>query len=52
MFLCEKETILASTFDPGAGTEYGRLMSEEWRAMGISMQVATQMDLASEPRWK
>jgi len=27
-------------------------MSEEWRAMGISMQVATQMDLATEPRWK
>jgi beta-glucosidase len=28
------------------------MMSEEWRAMGISMQVATQMDLATEPRWK
>jgi len=43
---------MAATFDPETGAEYGRLMSEEWRAMGISMQVATQMDLATEPRWK
>ncbi len=43
---------IAATFDPEVGAEYGRLMSEEWRAMGISMQVATQMDLATEPRWK
>ena len=43
---------LAATFDPEVGAEYARLMSEEWRAMGISMQVATQMDLATEPRWK
>jgi len=43
---------MAATFDPEVGAEYGRLMSEEWRAMGISMQVATQMDLATEPRWK
>lgn len=43
---------LAATFDPQIGAEYGRMMSEEWRALGISMQVATQMDLATEPRWK
>jgi beta-glucosidase len=43
---------MAATFDPEVGAEYARLMSEEWRAMGISMQVATQMDLATEPRWK
>ncbi|MBN2028822.1 glycoside hydrolase family 3 C-terminal domain-containing protein [bacterium] len=43
---------MAATFDPEVGAEYGRLMSEEWRAMGISMQVATQMDLATEPRWR
>lgn len=43
---------LAATFAPEVGTQYGRMMSEEWRAMGISMQVATQMDLATEPRWK
>ncbi len=43
---------IAATFDPEVGAKYGRLMSEEWRAMGISMQVATQMDLATEPRWK
>lgn len=43
---------MAATFDPEVGAEYGRLMSKEWRAMGISMQVATQMDLATEPRWK
>ena len=43
---------LAATFDPEIGAQYGRMMSKEWRAMGISMQVATQMDLATEPRWK
>jgi len=43
---------LAATFDPKIGAQYGRIMSAEWRAMGISMQVATQMDLATEPRWK
>ncbi len=43
---------MAATFDPEVGAEYGRVMSKEWRAMGISMQVATQMDLATEPRWK
>jgi len=43
---------LAATFDPDVGAQYGRMMSKEWRAMGISMQVATQMDLATEPRWK
>jgi beta-glucosidase len=42
---------MAATFDPAVGAEYGRLMSEEWRAEGVSMQVATQMDLATEPRW-
>jgi len=43
---------LAATFDPEVGAQFARMMSEEWRAMGISMQVATQMDLATEPRWK
>ncbi len=42
---------LAATFDPQIGAQYGQMMSKEWRAMGISMQVATQMDLATEPRW-
>ena len=40
-----------ATFDPEIVAQYGRMMSKEWRAMGISMQVATQMDLATEPRW-
>jgi len=43
---------LAATFDPEVGAQYGSMMSKEWRGMGISMQVATQMDLATEPRWK
>ena len=43
---------MAATFDPEVGAEYATKMSKEWRAMGISMQVATQMDLATEPRWK
>lgn len=43
---------LAATFDPDIADQYGKMLSEEWRALGISMKVAPQMDLATEPRWK
>ncbi len=43
---------LAATFDPSIADQYGKMLSEEWRALGISMKVAPQMDLATEPRWK
>ncbi len=43
---------VAASFDPEVAAEYGRLLSEEWRALGISMKIAPQIDLATEPRWK
>lgn len=43
---------VAATFDPEVAAEYGQLLSEEWRSLGISMKVAPQIDLATEPRWK
>lgn len=42
---------IAASFDPELAAEYGQRLSKEWRALGISMKVAPQMDLATEPRW-
>ncbi len=42
---------VAATFDPEIADLYGKTLSEEWRALGISMKVAPQVDLATEPRW-
>ena len=43
---------VAASFDPDLAAQYGMLLSQEWRALGISMKVAPQIDLATEPRWK
>lgn len=43
---------LAASFDPDLAAQYGQMLSKEWRALGISMKVAPQIDLATEPRWK
>ncbi|MHC1721770.1 MAG: glycoside hydrolase family 3 N-terminal domain-containing protein [Aminipila sp.] len=43
---------VAASFDPELAAQYGKVLSEEWRALGISMKVAPQIDLATEPRWK
>ncbi len=42
---------LASTFDPETVEEFGRVVSEEYRALGISNALSPQIDLATEPRW-
>lgn len=42
---------LAATFDPELAAQYGETLSKEWRALGISMKVGPQIDLATEPRW-
>ena len=42
---------LAATFDPELAALYGETLSKEWRALGISMKVGPQIDLATEPRW-
>lgn len=42
---------LAATFDPELVKAFGRVMSKEYRAMGISTALSPQIDLATEPRW-
>jgi len=43
---------IAASFDPELAAQYGRMLSKEWRSLGISMKVAPQIDLATEPRWR
>lgn len=42
---------LASTFSPETVENFGRVASEEYRALGISNALSPQIDLATEPRW-
>lgn len=42
---------LAATFDAATVEEFGRIVSDEYRALGISNALSPQIDLASEPRW-
>lgn len=42
---------LASTFSAETMEEFGRVVSEEYRALGISNALSPQIDLATEPRW-
>jgi len=42
----------AATFDPELIAAYGRAHADEYRALGITMKVGPQIDLATEPRWK
>ena len=42
---------LAATFDPSLVEEFGRIASEEYRALGIATALSPQIDLATEPRW-
>ncbi len=43
---------IAATFDPTWGLYYGQACSDEYRSIGLSMAVSTQIDLATEPRWR
>ena len=42
---------LAATFDPSIVEQFGRIASEEYRALGIATALSPQIDLATEPRW-
>lgn len=42
---------LAATFDPLLTREFGRIASEEYRALGIATALSPQIDLGTEPRW-
>ena len=42
---------MAATFDPSLVEEFGRIASQEYRALGIATALSPQIDLATEPRW-
>lgn len=42
---------LAATFSADICNEYAKMVSKEYRALGISMSLGPQIDLATEPRW-
>ncbi|WP_165372667.1 glycoside hydrolase family 3 protein [Pengzhenrongella frigida] len=42
---------LAATFDAATVEDFGRVVSDEYRALGISNALSPQIDLATEPRW-
>ena len=42
---------LAATFSPELVEEFGKIASEEYRALGITTAFSPQIDLATEPRW-
>ena len=42
---------LAATFSPELVEEFGKIASEEYRALGITTALSPQIDLATEPRW-
>ncbi|WP_084078852.1 glycoside hydrolase family 3 N-terminal domain-containing protein [Demequina sp. NBRC 110057] len=42
---------LAATFDAETMEDFGRVVSEEYRSLGISNALSPQIDLATEPRW-
>ena len=42
---------LAATFDSKVVKEFGRIASQEYRALGIATALSPQIDLGTEPRW-
>ena len=42
---------MAATFDPAIVQNFGRIASQEYRALGIATALSPQIDLATEPRW-
>ena len=42
---------MAATFDPSLVEEFGRIASQEYRALGIATALSPQVDIATEPRW-
>lgn len=42
---------LAATFSPETVEEFGRIASEEYRALGLATALSPQADLGTDPRW-
>lgn len=46
-----EEIGLSATFDPSITEQFGKIASQEYRALGIATALSPQIDLATEPRW-
>jgi beta-glucosidase len=46
-----EEIGLSATFDPSITEQFGRIASQEYRALGVTTALSPQIDLATEPRW-
>lgn len=42
---------LGATFDPALANKMATIVSQEYRHMGITMELGPEVDLASDPRW-
>ncbi len=42
---------IAASFDPALMQQFGKIASEEYRALGVATALSPQIDLATEPRW-
>ncbi|MBP3683347.1 MAG: glycoside hydrolase family 3 protein [Oscillospiraceae bacterium] len=42
---------IAATFDPALCEEYARIISKEYRALGIATALSPQVDVGTDPRW-
>ena len=42
---------MAATFDPALVENFGKIASQEYRALGITTALSPQVDIATEPRW-
>lgn len=42
---------IAATFSAETAEDYGRYISEEYRALGLTNALSPQIDLATDPRW-
>ena len=47
----EGEYGIASTRDLDLAEEYGRVTAEEYRAVGLHMELGPQIDVTTDPRW-
>ena len=47
-----REVGMAATFDPELMRKHAEIVSEEYRAMGITTALSPQADLSTDPRWR
>ena len=47
-----REVGMAATFDPSLMHQHAEVVSEEYRAMGITTALSPQADLSTDPRWR